>query len=100
MNNRNVADKIRKTDIVLVIRPLPGMGAKAVTGLVDRKLFTGDNHLHAIMDTQTCLWKLAYDNGTLPSALKEKMFTGFAPLYKHVDEYMRTRNAHIESIID
>lgn len=100
MNNRNVADKLRKTDITLVIRPLPGLAAKNVTGMVDRKLFTGENHLHAIMDTQTCLWRLAYDNGTLPNGLKDKMFTGFHPLYNHVNEYLKTRNAHIESVID
>lgn len=99
MNNRNVADKLRKTDIVLKLKPIDG-SPRSVIGITDRSLFTGSNNLHAIMNTETCLWRLAYDNGTLPTGLRGHTFTGFHPLMKHVGEYFKKRNVEISEVID
>lgn len=88
----------RKTDIVLKLKPVNGR-PKGPSGLLDTGLFTGNNNLHAIMDTQTCLWSLAYDHGKLPPQLKQR-YTGFHPLMKHVTEYMRLRNIEISEVQD
>lgn len=93
-----MAKENRKTNIILVLKPIDGK-ARDVTGIIDRQLFTRDNNLNAIMDTQTCLWSLAYDKGTLPPVLRQK-FTGFAPLMKTVKEYMKNRNVEVVEVID
>lgn len=87
----------RKEDIVLVLKPIGS--AKHVSGLMDKRLFTGDNNLHAVMDTQTCLWSLRYDHGILPQSLKQK-FTGYAPLIKYVTDYLKNRNIEITEVKD
>lgn len=96
---KNVPDKNRKTDIILVLKPIDGK-PKNSTGLVDRQLFTGENNLHAIMDTQTCLWHLKYDRGVLPPHLRDKQFTGYSAMLKYVKDYMLTRNIEISEIRD
>lgn len=88
----------RKTDIILKLKPKEG-GARKNTGLIDYGVFTGTNNLHAIMDTQTCLWHLAYDHGKLPPQLKMK-FTGYHSLMKHVTDYMKLRNVEIIEVLD
>lgn len=95
----NIKDKNRSTDIILVLKPVDGEKPKSVTGLVDPRLFTGENRLHAIMNTQTCLWHLAYDNGILPGALKQQ-WTGWDPLYKFTTAYFKRRNIEIVEVID
>lgn len=92
-------DRIRKTDITLVLRPIGGK-PKDVTGIVDHSLFKGINNLHAILDQQTCLWKLAYDNGMLPGGLKGHTFTGFNKLLQHVTTYFKARNVEVVEIRD
>jgi hypothetical protein len=97
---QNVSDKIRKTDIILKLKPIEGVLPKTSNDrLVDTRLFTGVNNLHAIMDRQTCLWHLVYDNGMLPAALKTK-FTSFTRLEQAVRDYMLKRNVEIVEIID
>ena len=67
--------------------------------MVDSRLFTGENRLHAIMDTQTTLWHLAYDNGILPQPLKQQ-FTSFTKLHGYVKDYLSRRNIEIVEVID
>lgn len=93
-----MAKENRKIDIELVLKPRKGGGVHE-SGLVDRNLFTGDNTLHAKMDTQTCLWRLEYDKGSLPKPLKTK-FTGWVPLINYVTAYMDKRNVDIVEIRD
>lgn len=93
-----IAKTNRSIDIEFVIRPISG-SAKSNTGMLDRSLFTGGNTLHAKMDTQTCLWYLEYEMGGLPMPLRQK-YTGYAPLLKHVTEYLKSRNAHITEVKD
>jgi hypothetical protein len=88
----------KSSDRIFVLAPIAG-GARGSTGIVDKQLFTGGNRLHAILDNETCLWKLKYDNGGLPPALKQK-WTNFSKLYTYVEDYMKKRNIEIKEVID
>lgn len=93
-------NKNRKTDIQFILRPKQGKaGGKAVYGSVDSRLFNGGNTLHAVMDTQTCLWSLKYDSGTIPEAFKQR-FTGYTKLLNFVRDYYARRDVEIVDIID
>lgn len=91
--------KMRDSDRILVLSVIDGKAPRNTTGMVDTRLFTGENKLHAIMDTQTTLWSFKYDMGILPQPLKHK-FTSFKILKKHAEDYFRTRNIEIKEIID
>lgn len=95
---QSVIKENRKNDIVFKLRPKEG-GAERQDGLIDKRLFTGGNNLHAILDRQTMLWGLAYDSGVLPQQLQQR-FTGLTPLYKTVRDYFDKRNVDIVEIID
>ena len=90
--------KERKTDRVFSIKAIEG-SSKSSNGLVDSRLFTGDNKLHAVMDPASMLWSLKYEYGILPNAFKQR-FTNFKVLHAFVQEYFRKRNIEIKEIID
>lgn len=90
--------KNRATDIILVLKPKEG-GPKNKSGTVDNRLFSGNNNLHAVMNTQNCLWTLQMDHGLIPGGLQQS-FTGFTPLLKYVTDYYNRRNVEIAEIID
>lgn len=90
---------MRSSDRILILEVIDGKAAKGSTGLVDTKLFTGGNRLHAIMNPETTLWYLQYDSGILPPALKQQ-FTGFKVLLKYVTEYFLKRNIQIKEVKD
>lgn len=68
-------------------------------GLVDNRLFTGTNNLHGIMDTQTCLWHLKYEQGTIPPQLHTQ-FTSYKKMLAAVTSYFEKRNIEIVEILD
>lgn len=67
------------------------------TGLVDKRLFTGENKLHAIIEQDSSLWKMKYDSGNIPEQLRQR-FTTFALLKKHAEDYFSKRNIKITEI--
>lgn len=91
--------KMRTPDRVLVIKPMDGKKPKDVLGNTDPRLFSGENKLHAIMDTQTTLWKLSYEMGNIPQPLKCQ-FTSFKALRQHAEEYYNKRNIIITEVKD
>lgn len=90
--------KVVSTDIILKLRPING-APKTTAGNTDRRLFTGENNIHAKLDPQTCLWALEYDHGILPGSFKQR-FTSFTRLMTHVRVYFEKRNIEIYEIID
>ena len=76
-----VRNKLASSDRVLVLEVVDGEKPLSSTGLVDPRLFTGENKLHAIKNPQTCLWHLTYEMGVLPATLKGE-YTGFNQLKK------------------
>jgi hypothetical protein len=92
--------KNKKPDRILVLKIKDGeKGALNSIGVLDKRLFTGENNLHAIMDKETCLWSLKYDAGGIPYAMKQQ-FTSFSTLYKFVEAYLKKRNIEIEEVIE
>ena len=94
-----ISSKNRSSDRVLVLKLIDGKKPLDSIGLVDKRLFTGENKLHAIMDTQTCMWTLKYDMGGLPQPLKQR-FTTFTKLLEYTRNYWKTRNIEISEVQD
>lgn len=68
------------------------------TGLIDNRLFTGGNKLHAVMQPNG-LWALNYDFGILPPPLRQE-FTSFTQVMKFLKQYFHKRNIEIKEVID
>lgn len=83
-------------DRIISVKLKKGLTPKSSTGLLDNRLFTGDNRLHAIQDAG--LWYLKYDQGGLPMQLRQR-FTNFNLLMKSVTTYFTGRNVEIKEVI-
>lgn len=98
-NPKGFNTKMRSPDRVLMLRPAEGKTALSSKGMLDNRLFKGENKLHAIMDTQTCLWSLKYEIGGLEAPLKQQ-WTSFNQLMKYLREYFNRRNVEITEVVD
>ena len=93
-------NKLRSTDRVMSLSIIDSKLPLTSMGLVDKRLFSGEQKLHAKMETQSCMWYMQYENaGKLPIELDQK-FTTFSALYKHAERYFLSRNIKIEEVID
>jgi hypothetical protein len=84
-------------DRILGLKVIDGKKPLDSKGLVDSRLFTGDNHLHAIQDSG--LWHLKYEQGNLPPALHGQRWTSFPRLLTAVQKYFRERNIEVNEIV-
>lgn len=98
MNDFKPETNIRSDDRVLVLEAVGGKPLNS-KGLVDTRLFKGENKLHAMMDGQTCLWYLKQDHGILPEPLRQK-FTSFRALRDFTEGYYGRRDVVIKEVID
>lgn len=92
-------NKLRTDDRVFVLEIIDGKLPLTYLGLVDKRLFSGENRLHAIKDSQYQLWSLKYEMGGVPEPLKQQ-FTSFKSLVKFTTDYFARRNIKIKEIID
>lgn len=90
---------IRSNDRILELAVIDGKSPLSSTGMVDTRLFTGGNRLHAVMDPENCLWRFKYDDGVLPGPLKG-IFTSFKTLRKFAEDYFSKRNIKITEVKD
>jgi hypothetical protein len=91
--------KMKSADRVFVLEKMEGENTKNTKGLIDNRLFSGENRLHAKMDPQNSQWYLQYDSGLIPAALQGR-FTSFEKLREHVTMYFGTRNINVKQVID
>lgn len=91
--------KEKKTDRIAILRPIAGTKSVSSTGLVDPRLFKGENRLHIVKEEQTNMWFFRYDQGATPEPLKQK-FTSFKMALAHATEYYKSRNVEIVEVID
>ena len=84
-------------DRILELSQIDGKAPISSTGLVDKRLFSGDNKLHAVKDPQTCLWSLKYEEGSVPQVLRCQ-FTSFRMLFKYVEDYFKKRNITVKEV--
>lgn len=92
-------NKLKQDDRILVLRPMEGLKAKSSTGIVDNRLFNGENKLHAIMNPATCLWRMKYEDGVVPVPLQGE-YTNFKSLKNVAERYFKSRNVELIEVID
>lgn len=92
--------RIRSPDRILKLEVIDGTKPKNSHGMVDSRLFQGDeNRIHIVMDLETSLWSIRYDKGNISPALSGQ-YTGFKQAFDHVKKYFETRNIRITQVID
>lgn len=84
-------------DRTLILKPIEGQKARNSAGMVDSRLFTGDNKIHAYKDPWGT-WFLKYERGDVPPAFKQK-FTGFNQLYDFVTDYYKKRGVEVAGVV-
>lgn len=90
----------RKTDRKIVLKAIDGTKPKNAFGIIDPRLLTGENGLHAIMNTENCHWYLKYEHGALPESLRGKTWTKFTTLMVEVHRHFNARNIEVVEVID
>jgi hypothetical protein len=97
--NKNT--KMRGNDRAFALELIDDKAPISSTGLVDKRLFSGENKIHALRDEGSFnLWYFKYDKGDLPGALKDVKFTKFDQAEKFLTKYFNTRNIQIREVID
>lgn len=82
-------------DRVLVLEQLnPGKD----TGMLDPRVFKGENALHLVMDAQTTMWRFRMEHGLVPAQLKNK-YTDFKSAMRHAESYFNMKNIRIKEVI-
>jgi hypothetical protein len=93
-----VTDKVMLTgDRVLQLTIKDGFTAATASGMLDNRLFTGENRLHVIKDPESCFWRFKYDSGAIPQTLQQS-FTTFRAAFKHASDYYAKRNVEVKEI--
>lgn len=89
--------KMKSDDRILFLAPMKDKPSLAADGSVDKRLFTGENKLHAIYDEMKGMWSMKYEMGGLPGGLQNQ-FTLFGELVAHARQYFKKRNIEIVEI--
>lgn len=93
----NFDEKAQTNDRVLVLKARENQNSLDSKGLIDNRLFKGENQLHALMDTQSLLWTMKYDKGGLPEPLKQS-WTSFKRLFEYAEKYFDKRGVDISEV--
>lgn len=97
--NKNT--KMRGNDRAFALEQIDDKAPISSTGLVDKRLFTGENRIRAIRNEGSHnLWYFQYDKGNLPGALEGVKFTKFDQAQKYLENYFNTRNIRVKEVID
>lgn len=86
-------------DIHVYVKAKEGKKILGTTGLVDNRLFVGDNFFHLVMELSTCFWYAKMDKGVTPEPLRAK-FTNYQKALNHLTAYLDKRNLEIKEIKD
>lgn len=98
MSGNTLKDKNRFNDRLVICRKMEGKNALSSSGLIDNRIFTGENNLHIIQGPDA-LWHFKYDHGMLEQKLKQK-FTTFTAIKNFITDYMARRNIEVKEIIN
>lgn len=83
-------------DKILILEPIGA--AYNTSGMLDKRLFTGENKLHAVLEDNG-LWSFHYDSGIMNEPLKQK-FTSLSMALKAAKTYFDKRNVRVKEIIE
>ena len=92
-------EKVKKDDRILVLKVIDGEKPLSSIGMVDKKLLTGGNAMHAKHDPQTGTWSCSYEHGAIPEAISGKWMS-YSQLLFDVEAYLKKRNIEVEKVID
>ena len=90
--------KIRSDTRVFKLEVIDGKKPKSSTGLIDPRVFSGENTFFAQKDHRN-IWGFKVKSGGLPEPLKQK-YTKFEYLLEHAKKYFESRNMKIVEVID
>src|SRR5258708_264056 len=97
--NKNT--KMRGHDRVFVLKQIDEKAPVSSLGMTDKRLFTGENKLHAIRDEHSnWLWYFTYEHGQVPEYLRDRKYTKIELAQADAEKYFRDRNVKIEEVID
>lgn len=91
-------NKNRSDDRILVLAPIEGQKPRGNNGIVDPRLFQGEDNLHAVLGPDN-LWSMKYSKGTLPEPLRQR-FTTFQRLLDYAEGYFKRRGVRIVEVKD
>lgn len=91
--------KHRKDVRILVLKQIEGKQKLNSSGMVDNRLFTGENNLSAIRNPQTSHWSLRLNHGIIQQSLKGS-FTSFKACLEHARDYYSRRGVEITEVLD
>lgn len=80
-------------------KPIEGKFTKSSGGLIDTRIFTGENKIIAERDPMTSFWTVRYEQGALPQAFRGS-WTSFTRLMDYLKSYFEKRNIEVKEIID
>jgi len=90
--------KQKKDEKILVLKVIDGTKPKTSMGMVDPRVFSGDNKIWAKQGPDL-LWAISYDKGIMPPGLHQK-FTTFSKLKAFAENYFKKRNLEIIEVIE
>lgn len=94
-----IRDRVKSNDRYVILKQMEGKPSLNSSGMVDKRLFSGENKLHVILDPQEGLWSVKFEKGLTPGHLDQK-FTTFRKAVDTIVQYYRKRNIEIDKIID
>lgn len=92
-------EKMHTTDRLIVLRPMEGKDPKDAQGNVDKRLFSGENNLHAVYDVNKGWWSVRYDKGAIPGGL-DRNWTDLTNTVDTVRQYFAARNVEVVEVRD
>lgn len=98
MTGHTSASMMRPDDRIFTLKPMEGKKALAANGLVDQRLFTGENRIH-VMQNESSLWFLRLDNGIVPPGINQ-LYTSSARAIETMKGYYARRNIAIQEILE
>ena len=95
-----VDSKNRNTDVILKLKIKEGAkGATNSQGLLDNRLFKGENNIHLMVDPQYMHYFFKYDSGGLPEPFRQR-FTSYDKAFNFAKAYFDKRNVEIAEVLD
>lgn len=86
---------LRSNDRILVLERLDKDNKK--DGILDPKVFTGENNLHCYIDQG--MWYFKMERGLIPGPLRQK-YTSFRDAKQAAETYFGSKNIRIKDVLD
>lgn len=88
---------LRKTDRTILLERIDPKNKD--NGMIDPKVFAGENNLHLVMDLVTGLWTFKYERGVVPGPLRDR-FASPKQALVFAEAYLKTKNIKIVEVQD